>query len=205
MGYFLTSMHLGFRCWSDSDLPLAMELWGDPKVGVLIGGPFNSQMVRSRLTSEIAHFQDYGLQYWPLFLLENDTHVGCAGLRLYKAEQRIYEFGVHLRPAFWKRGFAKEAAKVIIEYGFEVLGAETLFAGHHPANNASRRLLLSLGFVHSHKELYRPTGLMHPSYMLRKPHMDEVRPPPVPPVGFTENPDQIASGGSRGDSSQSFA
>jgi [ribosomal protein S5]-alanine N-acetyltransferase len=88
--------------------------------------------------------------------------------------QSIYEFGVHLRPAFWRRGFAKEAAKVIIEYGFEVLGAETLFAGHHPANNASRKLLLSLGFVPSHEELYRLTGLMHPSYLLRKPQMDDV-------------------------------
>jgi [ribosomal protein S5]-alanine N-acetyltransferase len=172
MGYFLTSMHLGFRCWHDSDLPLAMELWGDPKVSALIGGPFNSQMVRSRLTSEITHFQEHGLQYWPFFLLDNDTHVGCAGFRLYNAEQYIYEFGVHLRPAFWKRGLAKEAAKAIIEYGFDVLGAEALFAEHHPANESSRTLLLSLGFVHSHEELYRPTGLIHPSYMLRQTHVD---------------------------------
>lgn len=168
MDYFLTSAHLGFRCWSHEDLPLAMGLWGDPEVSAQIGGPFNPQIVHSRLMNEIAGMQQYGLQYWPSFLLEGDTHVGCAGFRPYNAEQRIYEFGVHLRPAFWKRGFAKESASAMIAYGFDVLGAEALFAGHHPANDASRNLLLQLGFVRTHEELYRPTGLMHPSYLLDK-------------------------------------
>lgn len=168
MDYFLTSEHLGFRCWSDEDLPLAMGLWGDPEVSTLIGGPFDPQMVRSRLRSEIADMQKYGLQYWPSFLLEGDIHVGCAGFRIYNEEQRIYELGVHLRTAFWKRGFAKESARAMMEYGFDVLGAEAFFAGHHPANDASRNLLLKLGFVRTHEELYRPTGLMHPSYLLYK-------------------------------------
>jgi len=145
-----------------------MGLWGDPEVSALIGGPFNPQMVRSRLMNEIADMQECGLQYWPSFLLDGDIHVGCAGFRLYDAEQRIYELGVHLRPAFWKRGFAKESARAMMEYGFDVLGAEALFAGHHPANDASRNLLLGLGFVPTHEELYRPTGLMHPSYLLHK-------------------------------------
>jgi ribosomal-protein-alanine N-acetyltransferase len=168
MGYFLTSAHLGFRCWSHEDLPLTMALWGDPEVGSLIGGPFEPQIVRSRLMNEIASMQEFGVQYWPSFLLEGDIHVGCAGIRLYDAEQRIYELGVHLRPAFWKKGFAKESAAAMISYGFDVLGAEAFFAGHHPANDTSRDLLLKLGFVRTHEELYQPTGLMHPSYLLYK-------------------------------------
>ena len=166
MDYFLTSEHLGFRCWSDEDLPLAMGLWGDPEVTALIGGPFNQQRVSSRLISEIEGMQKHGLQYWPSFLLEDNTHVGCAGFRLYDEGQRIYELGVHLRSAFWRRGFAKESARAMIAYGFDVLGAKALFAGHHPANDASRNLLLKLGFVRTQEELYPPTGLMHPSYLL---------------------------------------
>lgn len=168
MDYFLTSAHLGFRCWTDQDLPLAMELWGDPEVTALIGGPFTPAMVRARLTEEIAHMQECGLQYWPVFLLDGNRHVGCAGLRPRCGQTRVYELGVHLRRAFWKRGLAKESTHAVIDYGFGVLGAETLFAGHHPANEASRQLLLKLGFVPTHEELYPPTGLMHPSYLLRK-------------------------------------
>jgi len=145
-----------------------MGLWGDPEVTALFGGPFTVEMVSARLEKEMAQMREFGLQYWPTFLLDGGEHVGCAGLRPYRVEEHIYEFGVHLRPSFWKRGLAAEAGRAVIEYGFSTLGAEALFAGHHPENEVSRQLLLKLGFLHTHEELYLPTGLMHPSYMLRK-------------------------------------
>jgi [ribosomal protein S5]-alanine N-acetyltransferase len=168
MDYFLTSSRLGFRCWREEDLPLATGLWGDPEVTARIGGPFTAEAVRARLAIEIAQMQTVGIQYWPAFLLDSDQHVGCAGLRPYHLAQQVYELGVHLRYAFWGQGLAKEAARSMIDYGFGTLGAKALFAGHHPANEASRRLLLGLGFVRTHEELYPPTGLMHPSYLLRR-------------------------------------
>jgi ribosomal-protein-alanine N-acetyltransferase len=168
MDYFLTSARLGFRCWRDEDLPLAMDLWGDPQVTALFGGPFTPEAVRARLAKEIAQMQECGLQYWPIFLLDGNQHVGCAGLRPYRVEERVYELGVHLRLSFWKQGLASEAARAAMDYGFGTLGATALFAGHHPRNEASRQLLSRLGFVRTHEELYAPTGLMHPSYILRK-------------------------------------
>lgn len=168
MDCFLTSARLGFRCWTEQDLPLAIELWGDPEVAALIGGPFTAEMVRARLTREIAQMQECGLQYWPIFLRDGNRFVGCAGLRPYRAADRTHELGVHLRRAFWRQGLASEATRAVIGYGFATLGARVLFAGHHPANQSSRQLLLKLGFVHTHEELYAPTGLMHPSYLLRK-------------------------------------
>ncbi|HXW89261.1 MAG TPA: GNAT family N-acetyltransferase [Terriglobales bacterium] len=168
MDYFLKSARLGFRCWRPEDLTLAIELWGDPAVSALIGGCFTPEMVRARLAKEIEQMKEYGMQYWPLFLLESDRHVGCAGLRPYRMEAGVYELGVHLRPAFWKRGLAKEAGSAVIEYAFSTLNAKALFAGHHPANQASRQLLLRLGFIPAQDERYPPTGLMHPSYLLPK-------------------------------------
>jgi [ribosomal protein S5]-alanine N-acetyltransferase len=55
----------------------------------------------------------------------------------------------------------------VIEHAFKTLAASALFAGHNPNNHASRRLLEKLGFQYTHDELYRPTGLHHPSYLLR--------------------------------------
>jgi [ribosomal protein S5]-alanine N-acetyltransferase len=168
MDYFLRSKHLGFRCWKDDDLSLAQELWGDPEVTALIGGPFTPEMVRERLAKEMAQWLEYGLQYWPIFLLAGDQHVGCAGLRPYRAEANEFELGFHLRPAFWGRGLARDAASAVIDFGFGTLEATALVAGHHPANAASRHLLLKLGFAPTHEEFYDPTGLMHPMYVLRK-------------------------------------
>ena len=166
MDYFLNSARLRFRCWREEDLPLALALWSDAEVTALIGGPFTPEMVEARLSKEIAQMQKCSLQYWPVFLLESGQHVGCAGLRPYR--DGVYELGVHFHREFWGRGLAKEASLAVIEYAFGKLGAQALFAGHHPANEASRRLLLKLGFVYTHEELYPPTGLMHLSYLLRR-------------------------------------
>ena len=168
MQYFLKSARLDFRCWSTQDLPLSMELWGDPEVTTFLGGRFTPEMVHARLAKEIEQMKEHGIEYWPLFLLDSNQHVGCVGLRPYRMEERVYEFGIHLRPTFWRQGLAIEAGRAVIGYAFSALGAAALFAGHHPWNEASRELLLRLGFARTHDELCPPTGLMHPSYLLHK-------------------------------------
>jgi len=147
---------------------LAHQLWANAEVTSLIGGPFADEQIGQRLDREIASMNASGVQYWPIFLLENDQHAGCAGLRPYRLDQKIYELGFHLLPEFWGRGLAQEAGRAVISYGFEKLGAEALFAGHHPANSASSRVLAKLGFEFTHEEFYPPTGLEHPSYLLRR-------------------------------------
>ena len=201
MDYFLTSERLGFRCWRDDDLPLAMELWGDPAVTAMIGGRFTSEQVQTRLANEIALMRDAGVQYWPVFLLDGHGFAGCAGLRpkalsvshpfrkergkdgvrghrtlshtrcsntVTGYEVQVYELGFHLLRSCWGRGLAVESARAVIGYGFGTLGADALFAGHHPANAASRRVLLKLGFEYAGEEFYAPSEVMEPVYLLRK-------------------------------------
>jgi [ribosomal protein S5]-alanine N-acetyltransferase len=107
------------------------------------------------------------MQYWPIFLLEGDKHLGCAGLRPYREACRLLEMGVHVLPKFWGKGLANEAASAVIRFAFSNIGASALFAGHHPENQASRHLLSKLGFEFTGEELYPTTGRLHPSYVLR--------------------------------------
>ena len=99
--------------------------------------------------------------------------MGCAGLR--PRPDALLELGVHLCADAQGRGLATEAARAVIAFAFSVLGAPALFAGHHPANQASAHLLRKLGFVQTHTELYPPTGLLHPSYRLSAPNRDRHR------------------------------
>jgi RimJ/RimL family protein N-acetyltransferase len=165
--YFLATARLGFRSWRADDLALAAGLWGDPDVTRWIGGPLSPAAAAERLAAEIATEAAAGIQYWPIFQLEDAAHVGCCGLRPYR--ESIRELGVHIRPAFRRRGFALEATRAVIAHAFGALGADALFAGHNPHNSASRALLGKLGFRYTHDELYPPTGLLHPSYRLQRP------------------------------------
>jgi len=165
--YFLSTGRIGFRCWKEDDLPLAIELWGDPRVSEFLGGPFSPEQIRARLDSEIALQREHQFQYWPLFLLDGDVHAGCCGLRPYDPTAGILELGFHLRPEHWGRGIGFEAASAVIGYAFSTLGARALFAGHFPANEASRRLLVKLGFEYDGMKVYPPTGVLEPTYLLR--------------------------------------
>ena len=167
--YFLTTKRLAFSHWRDDDLALAMTLWGNPQVSAFLGGPFTPEGVRARLSREIEMMIACKVQYWPVFLLANNDLVGCAGLRPYTKDGHIHELGFHLRPDYWGQGLAHEAARAVIGFAFETLAIESLFAGHHPANEASERLLKKLGFRWTHEEIYPPTGLMNPAYRLVNP------------------------------------
>jgi RimJ/RimL family protein N-acetyltransferase len=166
---FLTTERLAFRPWAPADLPLALALWTNPEVNRFLGGPFSPQQAEERLRLEIAMQETSGIQYWPIFLRSSGEHVGCAGLRPYQPARQIFELGFHLLPAFWGQGLAMEASRAVIAYAFETLGARALFAGHHPENAASRRVLEKLGFRYTHDEIYPPTGVLHPSYYLEAP------------------------------------
>ena len=182
--------HLEFRWWDDQEDAegLAWSLWGDERVTALIGGPWSADQVHERLRSEAQRRQTDGMQYWPIFRRGGAVElVGCAGLRpsarrcapqadgtgelelAAAADPRVLEVGFHLRPEYWGRGLATEAATAALTHAFANLGASAVCAGHHPRNDASRRTLLKLGFEYSHDEFYPPTGLEHPTYFVRVP------------------------------------
>jgi len=164
--FFLNTDRIGFSKWAQDDIELARLLWGNPEVTKYIcaSGVFSDDDIIRRLNTEIQNESVYQVQYWPVFELTTKALIGCCGLRIHKTEE--YEIGVHLRPEYWGRGYAKESANAVIEYAFCVLNAKKLFAGHNPDNSKSRKLLEKLGFTYIGDEYYEPTGLYHPSYEL---------------------------------------
>lgn len=167
--YFLRSPRLGFRTWTLEDAPLALRLWGNAEVTHTFGGPFSERQILERLAREIAEQLTYKLQYWPVFLLADKEFAGCCGLRPYKTGKQIFELGFHFLPEHWGKGLATEAAQAVVSYAFGTLGLKGLFAGHHPDNAASAKVLGKLGFRYTHDEIYPPTGDIHPCYFLAPP------------------------------------
>lgn len=162
---------LRFRRWEEGDLPLAMTLWGDDEFMALIDarGGLPEALVRETLERHRGFDRDHGVQYWPVFEREGGTHVGCCGLRPRDPAAGVFEMGYGIRRGHEGRGYAGEAAAAVVDHAFGPVGARALFAGHHPDNGISARVLRRLGFVHTHDEPYGPTGAVHPCYRLEAP------------------------------------
>lgn len=164
--FFLTTQRLGFGKWQATDSVNAIKLWGDPEVTRYIDarGKLSDEQALERLHTELANEKKYGVQYWPLFLLDTNEFIGCCGTRPYYGDESIYNFGFHICPQFWRKGYTYEAAVAALSYISNSIGLKHMTAGHHPENVVSRHLLLKLGFQYVRDELYPPTGLLHPLY-----------------------------------------
>jgi ribosomal-protein-alanine N-acetyltransferase len=124
------------RSWQIEDLPLAMELWGDPAVTALIdsSGKLTEAEVQEKLYAEIEREKSCRVQYWALFDHRNGDVVGCGGLRpwVYTPGEADFEVGFHLVKRCWGKGFGTEAALGALEYAWEELELSKVYAGHHP-------------------------------------------------------------------------
>jgi RimJ/RimL family protein N-acetyltransferase len=58
-----------------------------------------------------------------------------------------YEVGWHLARAHWGNGYATEAARALLDYGFADLKLDTIYAVVNPANAASIRITQRLGMT----------------------------------------------------------
>jgi [ribosomal protein S5]-alanine N-acetyltransferase len=87
----------------------------------------------------------------------------------YQPANEIHELGFHLRSKFWGQGLALEAARAVIDFAFEKIGAKGLSAGHHPGNANSKKVLEKLGFRYTHDEFFPALRMSIPYYLLERP------------------------------------
>lgn len=88
----------------------------------------------------------YGFGIWMIVLKEDGKVIGRAGLQMREGCEEP-ELGFAVAPAFRGRGFAFEACRAVLRYGFEELELPVIRAVVHCRNGKSLRLCEKLGFV----------------------------------------------------------
>jgi RimJ/RimL family protein N-acetyltransferase len=66
------------------------------------------------------------------------------------------------------QGLALEAARVVIRYALETVGAEALVTGHNPENVNSKKVMAKLGFQCTHEEFFSALGMNIPYYVMMR-------------------------------------
>jgi RimJ/RimL family protein N-acetyltransferase len=77
-------------------------------------------------------------------LMASDTLIGSIGLTLTPQHHRG-QLGYWIGVAYWNRGYATEAARAVVAYGFDELELHRIWAPHFASNPASGRVLQKLG------------------------------------------------------------
>ncbi len=74
--------------------------------------------------------------------------IGWCGLGPLEFDPSEIEIYYGLSPAYWGRGFTTEAAKALLQYGFETIGRSRIVAIVKPENIASQRVIEKLGLIY---------------------------------------------------------
>jgi RimJ/RimL family protein N-acetyltransferase/catechol 2,3-dioxygenase-like lactoylglutathione lyase family enzyme len=107
----------------------------------------NNEEALAKIQQRVELFKKRGLG--KLLLLKKDTgeFVGTSGLEPYLLEEKEeVELGYRLCLKHWGHGYATEAARAILDYGFNRLKLSKVLAFAVPQNDPSIRILQKLGF-----------------------------------------------------------
>lgn len=85
---------------------------------------------------------------WSICVRDEGEVIGECCFWNFDGDRLCAEIGYELRHDRWRKGFMKEALTALISYGFGALGLHRIEANPLEYNQASRNLLLDLGFMH---------------------------------------------------------
>lgn len=129
------------RKMTTKDIDDVFEYASDSRVSqYLLWCPHKSREFTKKYLSFIdrkykkAEFYDYAIEY-------KGKMIGTCGFTSFSIENGCGEIGFVLNPSYWGMGIAKEAAELVIKYGFEVLGLNRIEARYMAENRQSGRVM----------------------------------------------------------------
>lgn len=165
------------RRWRDEDREPFAEMNADPRVME----HFPGRMTRSesdRLVDRIvAHFDEHGYGLWAVEVPGKVPFAGFVGLNVTLFEAPFtpaVEVGWRLAAGHWGHGYATEAAREAVRYGFDEAGLDEIVSFTVPANVRSRRVMERLGMTRDpagdfdHPSLVGSPLARHVLYRLRR-------------------------------------
>jgi [ribosomal protein S5]-alanine N-acetyltransferase len=127
------------------------ELDSNPEVHTYVGkNPITTiEQAREVIAFICQQYIENGISRWAVVDKNTNAFIGWAGLKLYKTEanghSNFYELGYRFIQKYWGKGYATEAAKAIIDYGFTEMNLTEIYAMTDIDNKASRHVLEKCG------------------------------------------------------------
>jgi RimJ/RimL family protein N-acetyltransferase len=164
MNIYLETERLILRNLVEEDYKRLYLLDSDPEVMKYVGMPTLSKIEESKEVVKMImqQYEDNGLGRLAVIEKESGLLIGWSGLKLNTSEvngyQNFYELGYRFLPETWGKGYATESGKASLDYGFNDLKAEIIYAYAHSENLVSNHILTKLGFEKT-SEFTEPDGV----------------------------------------------
>ncbi len=156
----LETPRLRLRAWRDADLEPFAALNADPRVMEFCPASMTRAESDAMADKIRSLMSERGWGFWAVEIKEGASFAGFVGLHIPNVSlpfSPCVEVGWRLAAAHWSKGYATEAARAAIGFGFGTLGLEEIVSFTAAGNARSRRTMERLGLCNHGQVFEHPT------------------------------------------------
>lgn len=144
----LETPRLLLREMTEQDLPALRSILQDEQTMTAYEGAFDEEMTQDWLHRMFNRYRDERLGLLAVELRSSKEMIGQCGLtRQHILENDVVEVGYLFNRAYWRQGYAIEAATAWVEHAFDGLGVDQVWAQIRDTNFASMNVAIRLGMT----------------------------------------------------------
>ncbi len=129
-----------------NDTDRLFQLTGDKRVMKYFPKIFSYSETVEMIEEVSKQYKKYGYCFWKVVRKEKEAFIGIAGLLHQEIDgYEEMEISYRIKPEYWNRGYAEEAARACKKYAENELNPKRLISIIHPQNLASKRVAEKLG------------------------------------------------------------
>lgn len=135
---------LVLRPWRDDDLPAFRALNADTRVMEFMPRCLTADESDAHAAAIRQKTAEHGIGFWAIEVPGVAPFIGFTGLTIPSFSAHFtpcVEIGWRLAAAYWGQGYATEAARAALDFGFSTLGAAQIVALTATGNLRSRRVM----------------------------------------------------------------
>jgi len=138
------------RGWRHEDAAILADINADPRVMEFIGHPMSRAESDALLERIETKFAQQGFGFWAVEAVGLAPLIGFVGLNVPNFDAPFMpavEVGWRLGADHWGQGYASEAARAALDFGFDVVGLEEVVAFTTVRNVRSRHVMERIGMT----------------------------------------------------------
>jgi len=157
MNILIETERLRIRALTEDDIDGMFTLDSDPEVHKYLGNkPVKTKAESLAVIQNIQkQYQERGIGRWAVEDKNTNVFLGWTGLRLYQGAEEsfngftnFHDIGYRFIRKYWGKGYATESAKAALDYAFNTMKLDAVYALTELEHEASHHILLKIGLAY---------------------------------------------------------